>query len=266
MTIIRYLLIICFLIQTNNSFSLNLVTDKQIEQEERIDSIRLDKILKNALDLVKHNIHSDNFLKEYDFYPDDSSYVAGIFLNIGFLFSKENKHVLVRRTTPRGTFINLYVIKENKLKSVLYHEQCCMSYVDDTIMDINGDGFKDFLVHFYPASGCCRRDVYKAYLNQSKDITFTKSYVFINPTFFSNEKIIRGIEYGHPGEVGLYKFKWEGFKIDTIEYIYPDVNDKGYFIKTLKSIFRPTINDGIKISSVPKEYLNIKSYEWFINY
>ena len=80
------------------------------------------------------------------------------------------------------------------------------------------------------------------------------------------EKIIRGLGYGHPGEVGLYKYKWNGLKVDTIEFIYPDVSTKGQFIKTKKRIYRPTDKEGIVLKHVPKEYQDIESFEWFVDY
>ena len=47
----------------------------------------------------------------------------------------------------------------------------------------------------------------------------------INPTFSPKEKIIRGVGYGHPGETEMYKYKWNGNTIDTMEYVYFERND-----------------------------------------
>ena len=87
---------------------------------------------------------------------------------------------------------------------------------------------------------------------------------FMNPTFFPKEGIIRGIEYGHSGEVPLYKMKWRGMKVDTIEYIYPILDKKDTFLITTKSEYRPT--KGKLVSPLPKEYRNIESIDWFLNY
>jgi hypothetical protein len=116
------------------------------------------------------------------------------------------------------------------------------------------------------SSGCCRRDVYNVYLNQPDKGNFTQDYEFINPTFSAKEKIIRGVEYGNPGEVGLYKYKWNGLQVDTIEFIYPDANNKGQFIKTKKGAYRPTGKEGVVLKTVPKEYQKIESYEWFADF
>jgi hypothetical protein len=141
-----------------------------------------------------------------------------------------------------------------------------MTYIRDTIFDANGDEHDDFLVHWYPSSGCCRRNVYSIYLNQPDNGNFTQDYEFINPTFSANDRIVRGVEYGHQREVGLYKYQWNGLQVDTIEFIYPDVVNKGQFIKTKKRAFRPTEREGVVLKSVPREYLKIESYEWFADF
>ena len=232
-------------------------------QGARIDSLRLDNVMKDVMKLAKANMQTDHFFKQYETQPDDSSYVVTVNLTIGHLFSNRQRHLLIRRQVPWCEYLDLYLIKDNNLKTVIFREQGSLTYINDTIRDVNGDGFKDFLVHWYPSSGCCRRDVYSVYLNQSDKGTFTSDYKFINPTFSPNEKIIRGVEYGHPGEVGLYKYKWNGLQVDTIEFIYPYVNPKGKFIKTKKGFYRPTLKDGEILNSVPDEYQKIESYEWF---
>jgi hypothetical protein len=47
---------------------------KQIQNEKRIDSLRLDFALKNAFKMAKTNFKLKKFAKEYEIQPDDSSY------------------------------------------------------------------------------------------------------------------------------------------------------------------------------------------------
>ena len=253
-----------------NSNSKKTLTSKEKrrarDEKNRVDSIRLNLALKDAFEISKAASQNDDFAKEYEFQPDDSPYTINIEIVIGHLFSDNQKHFLLHRYAPEVTYINLYQVEKTDFKEVLYREQGEMTYIGDTITDVNGDGFKDFLVHWYPSSGCCRRDIYNVYLNLSNRVVFTKDYEFINPTFSPKEKIIRGVEYGHPGEVGLYKYKWNGLQIDTLEFIYPDVDHGGQFIKTIKEAYRPTEKDGIVLKSVPTEYHHIESYEWFADF
>lgn len=235
------------------------------DDNEEKDSLRLDKILKDALKIAKQNNFSKSLFIEYDTASDDSSFVVTVNISFGYLFSINNRHLLIRRLVPGGAYLNLYLITANDFIPVIYREQCGMTYINDTIRDVNGDGLKDFLVHWYPCSGCCKRDIFNVYLNKEDNGTFTNDYEFINPTFSSSEKIIRGVKYGHPGEVELYKYKWNGFRVDTVEFIYP-IKVKGQnrtYIKTNKLLYSKGPIKKIKFKTVPKEYHKIDGYDWF---
>jgi hypothetical protein len=158
-------------------------------------------------------------------------------------------------------------LQDEQFKAVVKREQGGMTYIDDTAQDVNGDGYKDFVVHWYPSSGCCLAEMYNVYLYQSQEGDFTHDYQFINPTFFPKEKIIRGLEYGHPGEAGLYKYKWNGLQIDTIEFIYPCYNQKNKFVKMTHQEYRPTGSEGVILNKLPKEYAEIdsNSLRWFFD-
>jgi len=92
-------------------------------------------------------------------------------------------------------------------------------------------------------------------------------FEFINPTFSPKERLIRGVCYGHPGETEMYKYKWRGEQIDTLEFVSFEKTAKG--VKTGKIIIsdrRPGKNNSnvLKIlNSVPDEYIGIYGYEWF---
>jgi hypothetical protein len=239
---------------------------RQIEEENKIDNLRLDIALNDAFKIATTKFKTHNFTKQYELQPDDSSYSINIEIIIGRLFQDNQNYFLLRRHVPWATYLDLYKIKHCQAVKLIEREQGGMTYIRDTIFDVNGDGNKDFLVHWYPSSGCCRRDVYNVYLNQSDKGKFTQDYEFINPTFSAKEKTIRGVEYGHPGEVGLYKYKWNKLQVDTIEFIYPDANNKGQYIKTKKGAYRPTEKEGVVLKTVPKEYQKIESYEWFADF
>lgn len=236
------------------------------ENEYLEDSLRIDFALKDALKISEKRLKDNSFRKEYEIQLSDSSYSIHVEIQIEDLFDNGKKYLLLRRQVSWATYIDIYKIVDSKLEKVICREQGGMSYIRDTIFDVNGDGYKDFVVHWYPSSGCCRRNIYNVYLNLPENGMFSSDYEFINPTFSPEDGIIRGVEYGHPGEVGLYKFMWNGLNVDTIEFIYPDVNLKGQFIKTRRPHFRTTKDDGIILSSVPEEYQKIESYDWFSDF
>ena len=239
---------------------------KEIEEQERNDSIQLSKVLNKALVYAAKNKGKSSFQYKFEMLTDDSAINVETNLSYGHLFSNDTKHLLVKRTVPWGVIFTMFLLEETDFKKVFEIEPLANTYIDDTLRDINGDKYKDFLVHSYSTSGCCRRNVYNVFLYFPKTGSFTQDYRFMNPTFSPNEKLIRGVEYGYPGEVGLYKYKWNGLHVDTIEFIYPYHNKKGQFIKTTKQEYLPAINEGIVLKSLPKEYQKIESLEWFLDY
>src|SRR5688572_29725128 len=138
---------------------------RQVEAEHKRDSLRLEFALNNAFNIVKENLTTEHFNKEYELQPDDSSYTISIEITIADLFANNQKYFLLRRHVPWATYVDLYKISDRKSERVIVREQRGMTYVRDTIFDVNGDGLRDFLVHWYPSSGCCRRDIYNVYLN-----------------------------------------------------------------------------------------------------
>ncbi|MGZ3753504.1 MAG: hypothetical protein ACXVAU_19620, partial [Mucilaginibacter sp.] len=111
-------------------------------------------------------------------------------------------------------------------------------------------------------SGCCRRDIYDVYIYQKGSGAFTKEYEFINPTFSPSEKVVRGVGYGQPGATELYKYKWNGLKVDTVEFIFPDTAGSKYY--TTNRTVNLWLPDKCRLlSAIPKEYHSIKSYDWF---
>lgn len=255
-------------IKTTPDKIINDTTKEQANEpkyQERPDSLSLAKILDSSLSYAKEYQKSDFYKHNYETVPDDTSFTVEVQMLYGHLFASDKKHLLIRREVPWATYLNVYLLQANDFKLVIEREQNEMTYINDTLKDVNGDAYKDFLVHWYPSSGCCLAEMYNVYLYQPEFGNFTNYYKFINPTFFPDEKIIRGLEYGQPGEAGLYKYKWNGLQVDTLEFVNPYFNQKDKFVKTLKQKYRPTKEDGIVLSKLPKEYNNIdsNSLKWF---
>lgn len=251
--------------ETKNELTNNKSRWQMIEAGT-MDSVCFAEALNDAFKVAQTAFQKKPFGKQYEFRPAVDCHEIKIEILVGKLFDDNQTYFLLRRHGVAETYLNLYKVMGNKTQELIERKQDEMTYIGDTIADVNGDGSKDFLVHWYPSSGCCRRNVYNVYLNQPHKGRFTPDYQFINPTFSAKEKVIRGVEYGHPGEVGLYKYKWNGLQVDTLEFIHPDVSVKGQFIKTKTRTYRPTANEGIVLKAVPKEYHTIESYEWFIDF
>jgi hypothetical protein len=239
----------------------------KIAEQDKIDSINLEKILKDAIEVVEQNKDWGGVEKKYVETMPDSSYQVEVSINYGFYFTKENPHFIIRRNTPGAIFVDIFFKPNRLLKKVLSHQQWGMTYVSDTIRDINGDGLKDFIVNWYGSSGCCLKAFSDVYLLRTDKKTFSNSFEFINPTFSPTEEIIRGVCYGHLGETEMYKYKWKGEVVDTLEYISYEKNDKGEKTgKIVVSNDRPyRVRHKIlkRLNSVPDEYKKIEGYDWF---
>lgn len=238
---------------------------KKIEEQDIADSIRLDKVLQDALKIANQNITKVKFSKKYEISSD--SIPVSVEINLDYYFTKASPHLIIRRNDPSTIYIDIYFKGDNKFEKVVSNKQWSLTYVNDTISDINGDGLNDFVVNWYGASGCCLKAFSNVYLIRQDKKAFSENFEFINPTFSAIEKIIRGICYGHPGETEMYKYKWNGEKVDTVEYVSYEKNEKG--VKTGKVIISKDIlyDNRVKpfklLNSVPTEYRKIEGYDWF---
>lgn len=242
--------------------------NKKQNSQQNVDSLKLDSVLKQAINTVKPKLRLKSFFRKYEALLDDSTSIK-VEIKFGHLFSNKNKHIMICRTNYEYILFDIYKIVDDEIENVIkFTNSSGPTFSNHTVQDVNGDGYKDFVVHWYPSSGCCRRNIYDVYLNINGTDSFTNQYEFINPTFSTKEKVIRGVLYGHPGEVGLYKYKWNNLKVDTVEFIYPDQSDttKRLYIKTDKRPYSSKNVKKEKLKFLPKEYRNIESLEWFNSY
>lgn len=242
-----------------------------MQRSDSLDSVWLSQALVSAKEIAAKNLDKDSFQETIDIVPHDSFYPIQTEIQVGNLFDNDKKYCLIKRANPGGVLLDIYAYKSENgenFKELYSQEEPYFSFVRDTIFDANGDGLQDYLAHWYPSSGCCRRNVYRVFL-QDKVGNFTEPIEFMNPTFYPKEKIIRGVKYGHPGEVPLYKYKWNGSSVDTIEFIHPlpdKIGDSiiGYnFLRVNQVRYYPQKDDGKFLSEIPKEYLTIEDIDWF---
>ncbi len=229
------------------------------------DSLLKDKTKKEVLLEVVKRFKGEDLDFGYVIDESNTSYLSAT-VKVGKFFDDEAYYAIIYTNMQGNTDIDVYKLEN----CVVEHKMAARDYyfLTDTIFDVNGDGTKDFLVEYYPLSGCCRRESYDIYLSPVAKKELVTSYiVLINPTFYPQEKLVRGVEYGHPGWAGLYKYCWRGEKLDTLEYIYPDPTSKGRtFIKTQMSHDSSQKRKKICLSSLPEEYKTVKDLDWFLLY
>jgi hypothetical protein len=192
---------------------------------------------------------------------------------VGNIFSSDKKHLLVRRFINEyegyetSLFSEIYILKGNHFEK-LVSDTADIGYSQDTLKDINLDGYKDYVISQYSGAGCCPRDDRIAYLYDNKNGAF-EPVAFFNPDFDNKNKIIYEMDYGHPGEVSIEKYIWRGLTKIKIESIRPT-----HFQNRIDSIEKPytftkTIYPSEKIviiKEVPLEYKKTKNFEYFISY
>jgi len=189
-------------------------------------------------------------------------------INAGNIFTESDIHAVLYVSLYTVICIYHYDLKSESLQTVLYlDEYGSENYQRDAIRDVNGDNKKDLIIDLYQMSGCCWVQPFDVYLFQSKT-KFTGKYEFVNPTFYPKEQVIRGITYGKDGikyEEGLYKYKWNGLEVDTVEFIYQNEDDKtgNTYFKTNQDIYTWKNTKKIKLNSIPKEYYSIDNFDVF---
>jgi len=241
-----------------------LIKQKEYKDEEIKDSLQFKLMLKDVLAIAKKHHRDKIYYQKSIDWPYELSTATGSF-RFGYLFSRSQKHLIVTRNLGGSrTHIDVLLLKGSVFHNVANWFIHDMGYLGYTIKDVNGDLKKDLLLHWYPTAGCCRRNIYDVYLSSQGG--FSSKYEFINPTFFPASKTIRGVEYGQPGAVALYKYKWNGLRVDTVEYIYPadTVKKKFYRVHRYSDNEDPTRRE--VLNAVPREYKKIESFDWFMDY
>ena len=228
----------------------------------------LDKVLKTAEHHKKDNFYNGIIdTSVFHFKNINATFQFGNF------FSSDRKHLIIRRFINEydgietSLFSDIYILKGNKFEKII-SDTADIGYSQDTLQDINLDGYKDFVISQYSGAGCCPRDARVAYLYNVKNGKF-KTVDFFNPEFDNTNKCIYEMDYGSPGLVSIEKSKWIGLSKIKIESISPT-----HFQNRIDSFEKPytytkTIYPSEKLlilKEVPKEYKKLKNFEYFIGY
>ncbi len=255
MTIRSKKLILCLLASL-----LSCTKTKPPVADNSSDSLVLANALDNAIQIAHKNIHLEHFA---DTFETVSGHGLPLSTDVSLNVISGKTYLVIHRETPSVVYTSVYARERDAFKKLLDVDNGALTFTADTLYDVNGDGREDFLVNWYGSSGCCLKNFYDVYLSKV-DGTFSEKYEFINPTFSPAEKIIRGVCYGQPGETELYKYRWNGDAVDTLEYIYPNPNKKGAYLKSGSLPWHKKTNDTIvHLNAVPPEYTGIYGYDWF---
>lgn len=138
-------------------------------------------------------------------------------------------------------------------------------FVSDTLRDANGDGFKDYALRSYSGSGCCRRNVDTVRLFDPSSGGFAPAFELMNPTYYPAEHLVRGVEYGHPGEVPLYTSRFAGLAApERLECVFRAREQPGRYIRGRcdQDDYEP---QGDTLDALPAEYESVEDLDWFMS-
>lgn len=228
-----------------------------------IENNLINNTLREALQLAKGNIGSTWSKKGLRAAGDSIDREVHWQAEMGNFFASDKQHLIIHQhlTSQKEEYINVYEIQGDSFVSVIYHLQDNMSYVSDTITDVNGDGVDDLVINWWLNANCCPSNMSTAYLYQPTKSDFTVGYEFINPTFIADEKSIFGMTYGHEGETDLYHYEWTpSLGIDTIDYLSINQADTINNTYLLKKDAQEFILDSIPFKYQAVDTIN---YYWF---
>ena len=261
--------------QQKESFS-EKVSDTLVEAKEQRyfsknveNELLLGKAMVDALQKIADSFHGEDWEYTYDFDKGEGD-TPHIRVDIKVQkYFKETYYAVIYASDYVNTLVRLYRIDHDVMQEKLSEYFPWMTVPSDTIFDANGDEVKDFALRFYPSSGCCRRDIYYLYLSPEKKEGQLSYIELINPTFYPKEHLIRGIGYGWPGQVELYKYRWRGEVLDTLEYILPDMATKGKIFlkaKRIRDFYDTAKGKEIRLTKLPKEYQTVIDLDYFLDY
>ena len=206
------------------------------------DSLTMEKVLSQVLEDGLREVHNDSVQVEH-----------------GNLFTNGVKHAYFKYEAKSGTHVKIFSLASTQPRLILYYDIGSMNFISDSIFDINGNGMRDFAVHWYPSSGCCLADAFDCYVYNAETDKFSKQFHILNPTFRPENKTTFSMDYGHPGETMFYEFKWDDKdSMDTLlTYAWESNEQKAIEIIDFKT------HTTTLTKSIPDKLKSLHGYDWF---
>jgi hypothetical protein len=257
---------------TNETFDTSFIIpttppdNDQEEYETRLkyfDSIVYPQIINKAKNIGFKNINKANF--DSQFITDiDSVENATTSITLVHWISPKYKHLLMKTNTSNNVYIDIFLFEDNKLINVLNRIEWKMTYESDTFMDVNGDGYKDFVLNWYGMNGNWLKNFSDVYVFRKQSGDFQNFINFYNPSFYPLEKKVIGIYYGAPGQVDMYKYQWIKDTALEVEKLSLEIKNDKKTNRFIKTEIKGKTKRKIVLKSAPDEYKNSDWYEWFL--
>jgi len=107
----------------------------------------------------------------------------------------------------------------------------------DTLIDLNGDKYKDILIEFYGLAGTGLKNGVDIYLFNHRKKEFLKEPIDLpNPTFNFNNSTVVSYYIGNGGGYAS-KLKWNVLKLDTLESIEVNNDWRGNDLRSTSIVY-----------------------------
>ena len=130
----------------------------------------------------------------------------------------------------------------------------------DTLIDLNGDHYKDILIEYYGLAGTGLKNRITVYLYDNRVGKFKRCNQLCdlaNPTFYFDKKIVAGYYVALGGGFAA-KLKWKGLHLDSLEKIEVEVLNKGkeihFKMTSFDFITKKTTSKILEQMALPVEY------------
>jgi hypothetical protein len=237
----------------------------RFRQRVMADSINTVKRIAFAMAYANKYKDQDSFTYNSKRLCIDSGFLS---MNYGHLFNKKSKHLLVRipYNDSKDVFydrliVAIYVLDTTQKFTLVRADTCYFhSYTGDTIFDVNGDGYKDFVVTTSGLTGCCPRDEEFIYLYNKDCAAFAAPIEVSNPDYYPDRIMLFQMDYGWPGWVAIHKCFWNGTELNTVETIKLDNSHPEVFIVEDEKTGKKT-----SVRGLPPEYKTFNRLNWFLD-
>ena len=197
---------------------------------------------------IKDSINVCNLFKKNKIYPQSivTSYENTFWY--GNILNNNNNYLVIYRDLYKEKTYYLY--ENNTFKEILRYSVAGGSrFLLDTIYDVNKDSYLDILTKHL-----VRSSTIDSYHLQNKNATLNSPIITYN-SIQKGDKLLGYLKDNSP-IVKFYKFQWNNFKLDTIEWVAYDysLEPRKYVVSRKAAIFRPNKKVGYYIGLDKNEY------------
>jgi hypothetical protein len=166
-------------------------------------------------------------------------------VTFGDFFTEGVKNLALSTRQPNGYEKQMFVVTNGQASSMLTVSNTDGSR-NDTILDVNGDGKKEWMIF--------SKDGIRLILPDSTGLSFKEISGLKNVCFSPSEQLVRG---KLNNQNVYFKQVWKGDELITVEYLYPHPENVNWLIKSDSLYNDISQAKGNTLWYLPKDYRNV---------